>query len=75
MKSTEYLKTTRTKDIKVLNKELQNEYDAIQKLRFGEKFRNLKDHSQIKKAKKNIARIYTVLGEKISLKQQKDKNE
>lgn len=75
MKSKEFLKTTRSKDIKVLHSDLQKEYDAIQKLRFGEKFRNVKDHSKINKARKNIARIYTVLGEKISLKQNKDKNE
>ena len=71
MKSKEQLKTIRTKDVKTLTKELALEYEKLQKMRFSVRFRNLKDISQINKIKKHIARIYTVLQEKISISQSK----
>lgn len=65
MKQNDYLKQLRSKDNKALVKMLKEQYDKLYDLRFSDKFRNLKDISQIKKTKKNIAKIYTILNENI----------
>lgn len=66
MKTDQYYKSLEQKNTKELAKELKNQYANLQKSRFMVKFRNLKDVSQIKKTKKNIARIHTVLSKKNS---------
>jgi len=65
MKIKEELKTLRTKKTDLLYKELQDEYINLHKHRFSAKFRNLKDITKINKTKKKIARILTVIREKI----------
>lgn len=67
MKSKELLKTLRKEDTKTLYKKLNEEYKNLHELNFSAKFRNLKDISETKKTKKKIARIYTVLSEKIEI--------
>ena len=64
MKNKQYYKSLEQKTDKELIKELKSQYANLQKSRFMVKFRNLKDISQIKKTKKNIARIHTALSNK-----------
>lgn len=68
MKSVEDLKQFRSKDIQILSKDLNNEYKKLQELRFSLKFRKLKNVNQIKKCKTNIARIMTIINEKLDKK-------
>lgn len=64
MKTKEFNKSISQMDNKSLLKDLKTQYESLQKHRFLVKFRNLKDISQIKKTKRNIARIYTALSNK-----------
>lgn len=66
MKSKEQIKTLRNMDVKKLHKKLNEEYSSLHKKRFSTKFRNEKDIKSIQKNKKTIARIYTILNEKIN---------
>lgn len=66
MKSKDTLSTLRKSDVKTLYKKLNEEYKNLHNLRFATKFRNLKDISKTKKNKREIARIYTVLAEKLN---------
>lgn len=66
MKSKEQLKTLRKLDAKKLHKKLNDEYTNLHELRFSTKFRNQKDTKATDKSKKTIARIYTILNEKIN---------
>lgn len=68
MKITEQTKQLREKTVKQLHDLLEKEKVALHKLRFSQSFRNLKDTSKINKSKKYIARIMTILREKISSK-------
>lgn len=70
MKTKEQLKTLRKKDVKKLYQMLNEEYKSLHKYRFATKFRNLKNIQKIKTTKKNIARIYTILGEKLNTNSQ-----
>jgi len=53
-------------NLKILYNNLEDEYKNIHKLKFSIKFRNVRDHSKISKSRKNIARILTVISEKIN---------
>lgn len=66
MKSKETLITLRKSDVKTLYKKLNEEYKNLHNIRFSTQFRNLKDISKTKKSKQTIARIYTILAEKIN---------
>jgi large subunit ribosomal protein L29 len=66
MKIKEKNKELRSKSIKDLTKILNKEYDNLHQLRFDTKFRNIKDINNIRKTKKNIARVYTIINEKIN---------
>lgn len=68
MKVKEGLKEIRAKNIKELSILLKKEYETLRKLRFEWKMRELKDVTKIKKTKKKIARIMTILREKIGEK-------
>ncbi len=54
----------RKKSKKELQSELQEQRNELRKLRFSLAVRKLKDGSQIKKTKKDIARILTVINQK-----------
>jgi len=73
MKSKEYLKNLRAKSIPQLNKDLHKEYDNLHKYRFAIKVRNLKNSRLIRNSRKNIARIYSVLLEKINIETNNNK--
>ena len=62
----EELREFRSKSNKELLNELKKSYEDLRNLRFQAKMRELKDVSKIKKVKEKIARILTVLREKIS---------
>jgi len=64
MKSKEELKELRGKSSKELLQVLKNNYEEMRKLRFQAKLGELKDINKIKKTKKKIARLLTVLREK-----------
>lgn len=61
----EELKELKAKTSKELLNELKKNYEDLRNLRFQAKMRELKDMSKIQKVKKNVARILTVLREKI----------
>lgn len=71
MKIKEDLKDLRNKNIKDLSKLVDKENDKLRDLKFSQGFRKLKDSRAIKKTKINIARIWTVIGEKIEKEEQK----
>jgi len=66
MKTKEELKNIRNKDLKTLYLNLEDEYKNIHKLKFSIKFKNVRDHSKVSKSRKKIARILTVISEKIN---------
>lgn len=74
MKSTNQLKQFRVKANIELYKELISAQEKLQILNFSAKFRKIKDVSLIKKTKKDIARILTIINEKLN-KNSKGKNE
>lgn len=66
MKIKEELKELRSKSVKEILSVLNKHYDELRKLRFKAKMLELKDVKLISKKKKMIARILTVLREKLS---------
>ncbi len=70
MKIKEELKELRSKNIKDLSKSLDKENAKLRELKFSQGFRKLKDSSAIKKCKNKIARIWTIMSEKIELESQ-----
>ena len=65
MKTKEELKELRAMDVKNLTAILKKEYDNLRKLKSELKMRELKDINKVKKTKKKIARILTILREKL----------
>jgi len=68
MKRQEELKTLRAKSDKELTKMLDENYKELAKKKFGISFRKLKNVKSIKSNRASIARIWTVLKEKESVK-------
>lgn len=68
MKSKEQLKQLNDKSLKDLTKELDESYKKLRELKFSKTFRKLKNTSLIKQARTNIARIWTVIGNKVDIK-------
>jgi ribosomal protein L29 len=73
MKIKEELKDLRNKNLKDLSKLLDKENDKIRELRFSQGFRKLKDSRIVGKTKAKIARIWTVMGEKIDIQEPEKK--
>lgn len=65
MKLTEEKKELRLNDIKGLTKLLDKEYAKIQQLKFAQAFRKIKDTTEITKTRKRIARLWSIIGEKV----------
>jgi len=57
-------KDIRVKSINEIEKELFEKRKILQKLRFDLVTKNLKNHREIRKTKKEIAQILTILAEK-----------
>lgn len=68
MKQTQTLKELREKDIKTLTKELIQLNEKLAKLRADLAFKKLKNVKQVFVTRKQIARIWTILNEKMSEK-------
>jgi len=64
MKNKETVKQIRSKNIVALTRDLDKEYIKLRDLKFSRSFRKLKDTRAIGKTKKNIARIWTIIGQK-----------
>lgn len=60
------LKEFREKDIKGLLKELSELKKKLHELRFKTVFRNLKNITEIRDTRKKIARVSTILNEKLN---------
>lgn len=67
MQKTVQLKELREKDIKTLLKESFELNKKLHEMRFKTVFRNLKNISEIRDTRKKIARINTVINEKLIL--------
>lgn len=65
MKTKEELNDLRSKKINELSLLLKKEYETLRKLKLELKMRELKNVNKIKKSRKRIARIMTILREKI----------
>jgi len=75
MQSKEELKEFRGKSNKELLQALKNSYGTIRKLKFRVKVGELKDFNKIKQTKKKIARLLTILREKIEKEAMEATNE
>lgn len=65
MKSKILNQELRNKDKKELFKELKESQRKLTELRLGQSFRKLKNYHEITVTRKKIARIWTILAEKI----------
>ncbi|MFN9031464.1 MAG: 50S ribosomal protein L29 [Betaproteobacteria bacterium] len=61
-------KELRTKDVAALNKELQDLLRAHFSLRMQKATQQLSNTSQIRRTKRDIARVRTILAEKVAAK-------
>lgn len=68
MQTINQLKTLREMEDKKLLKELSVSYDRLRKLNFDIKFRKHKNLADANNLRKKIARIWTILGEKLNEK-------
>ena len=75
MKNTVQLKEFREKDIKALLAELLVLKKKLHELRFKTVFRNLKNTSEIRDTRKKIARVNTILNEKLNTELAKKETE
>jgi ribosomal protein L29 len=75
MKIKEQLREFKQKTEKELLEILNQSYEELRRLRFQLRLGELKDVSAIKKQKRKIARILTVLREKINLQEAGGKDE
>ena len=66
MHKTVQLKNFREKDIKALLKELLELKKKLHELRFKTVFRNLKNVTEIRQTRKKIARVNTIINEKLN---------
>jgi len=65
MKTSDELKNLRLKSIKDLYIELKKQYKKLNDLNFDKEFRKTKDVKSISKSKQYVARIWTVIQEKL----------
>lgn len=65
MKKTEILKEIKAKDIKALTKELNDEQKKLTQLEFNAGFKKVKNVHEVTVSRKRIARIMTILNEKV----------
>jgi ribosomal protein L29 len=61
-----FLKDIRTHDANWLQAEINKRYEGLRTLRFDIGFGNLNSLSQFRSIKKDLAQLWTVLGEKLS---------
>lgn len=73
MKRTIELSELRSKDKKDLYLKLHEQQKKLTELRFGQSLKKLKNYREISKTRKNIARLWTILSEKIQAEQDKEK--
>ncbi|EKD56290.1 MAG: hypothetical protein ACD_58C00239G0013 [uncultured bacterium] len=66
MKVKEEIKLLINKSGKDLTKELNEGYVKLQKLKFAQAFGKTKDSNEIKKTKHHIARIWTIIRQKVN---------
>jgi ribosomal protein L29 len=72
MKSKELLIELRKKDPKALLSELKDLNSKLTDLQFKSSFRRLKNFHEITQTRKRIARIWTILGEKMEVALEKE---
>ncbi|MGI6103126.1 MAG: 50S ribosomal protein L29 [Patescibacteria group bacterium] len=65
-KHTDFLKTIRDKDAAWLRKELDTRYEKIRSLRFDVGFGTVSALKELRTAKRELAQLWTVLGEKLT---------
>lgn len=65
MKKTIELQELRAKNKKELFKELQITRDKLTEYRFSQSFRKLKNYKEINRSRKKIARLWTILTQKL----------
>lgn len=65
-KQKDFLKTIRDKDVNTLRKELDDRYEKVRSLRFNVGFGTLSALKELRTAKRELAQLWTVLGEKLS---------
>lgn len=65
MKTTEIKKSLKGQKIAELTKSLEIENDKLMRLKMELAAKKLKDYSKISKARKQIARIYTIINQKL----------
>lgn len=65
MKSTLELKELREKNNKTLFRELEIALKKTSNLHFQAKFRKLKNYQEISRSRKRVARIWTILSERV----------
>jgi len=73
MKKTVQIKELKEKDEKTLIKELDDENRKLSELKFKAAFRKIKNFHEITEKRKNIARIWTILNQKLDEKLNKEK--
>jgi ribosomal protein L29 len=59
------IKDLKNKSLEELYRELKESYDKLSELKLQLAIKKLKDHQMIKKTKKHIARIWTLIHEKL----------
>ena len=65
MKKTIEIQELRSKDKKELFKQMKDLQNKLTELRFGQAFKKVKNYKEIFQIRKKIARLWTILGEKI----------
>jgi len=75
MKSKEELKNIRSKNVRDLYEDLKKQYQKLQELNFQSEFRKNKDLNSQKKTRRYVARIWTVLNEKLAKDDKGAKND
>ncbi|MFA6493161.1 MAG: 50S ribosomal protein L29 [Patescibacteria group bacterium] len=69
MKKTTEVSNLNSKDKKDLYKELKESQKKLTELRISQSFRKLKNYKEISNTRKKIARIWTILSEKILIEE------
>lgn len=72
MKSTQEIQTFRGQDKKNLYKKLSELERKLTELRLGQNLRKLKNYHEITQTRKSIARLWTILREKIQDEQKEE---
>lgn len=73
MKNKQILKELKEKDDKALYKDLKDEYLKLANLEFKAGFKKLKNVHEITASRKKIARIWTIINQRLEEKIKKDR--